>query len=41
MKKLYLVNLTVDERATLTQLVKRERVSGLKRLRASVSTPAR
>jgi hypothetical protein len=36
MKKLYLVNLTVDERGALTQLVKRDRVSGLKRLRASI-----
>jgi hypothetical protein len=36
MKKLYLVNLTVEERAVLTQLVKRDRVSGLKRLRASI-----
>ncbi len=36
MRKRYLVNLTVDERAALTQLVKRERVSGLKRLRASI-----
>jgi hypothetical protein len=37
MKKLYLVNLTVEERAVLTQLVKRDRVSGLKRLRAGTS----
>jgi hypothetical protein len=29
MKKRYVVNLTVDERAALTQLVKRERVSVL------------
>ena len=36
MRKRYLVNLTVDEHAALTQLVQRERVSGLKRLRASI-----
>jgi transposase len=36
MRKRYLVNLTVDERAALTQLVKRDRVSGLKRLRANI-----
>ena len=30
------MNLTVEERAALTQIVKRERVSGLKRLRASI-----
>ena len=36
MKKRYVVNLTVDERAALTQLVKRDRVSGLKRLRAGI-----
>jgi transposase len=36
MKKRYLVNLTEEERASLTQLVKRGRVSGLKRLRASI-----
>ncbi len=36
MRKLYLVNLTVEERAVLTQLVKRDRVSGLKRLRAGI-----
>lgn len=36
MRKRYLVNLTVEERAALTQLVKRERDSGLKRLRASI-----
>ena len=36
MKKRYIVNLTVEERETLTQLVRRERVSGLKRMRASI-----
>ena len=36
MRKRYLVNLTEDERAALTQLVKLDRVSGLKRLRASI-----
>ena len=36
MRKRYLVNLTVEERAVLTQLVKRDRVSGLKRLRAGI-----
>jgi transposase len=36
MKKRYIVNLTADERDALTQIVKRERVSGLKRLRASI-----
>ena len=36
MKKRYIVNLTVAERETLTQLVRRERVSGLKRMRASI-----
>lgn len=36
MKKRYIVNLTVAEREALTQLVKRERVSGLKRMRASI-----
>lgn len=36
MRKRYVVNLTVEERAALTQLVKRDRVSGLKRLRASI-----
>jgi hypothetical protein len=35
MRKRYVVNLTVDERAALT-LVKRDYVSGLKRLRASI-----
>lgn len=37
MKKRYIVNLTASERETLTQLVKRERVSGLKRMRASIA----
>jgi transposase len=36
MKKRYIVNLTVAEREALTQLVRRERVSGLKRMRASI-----
>jgi len=36
MKKRYIVNLTVAERETLTQLVRRDRVSGLKRMRASI-----
>jgi len=36
MKKRYIVNLSVAERETLTQLVRRERVSGLKRMRASI-----
>jgi len=36
MKKRYIVNLTVSEREALTQLVRRERVSGLKRIRASI-----
>jgi len=36
MEKRYIVNLTRAERAGLEQLVARERVSGLKRLRASV-----
>jgi len=36
MKKRYIVNLTVAERETLTHLVRRERVSGLKRMRASI-----
>jgi transposase len=36
MEKRYIVNLTLDERAGLTQLVKRERVSGLKRQRANI-----
>jgi transposase len=36
MKKRYIVNLTPAEREALTQLVGRERVSGLKRMRASI-----
>lgn len=36
MQKRYIVNLTNGERAALSQLVNRERVSGLKRLRASI-----
>ena len=36
MKKRYIVNLTAFERAGLTELVRRERVSGLKRQRASI-----
>ena len=36
MKKRYIVNLTSAERESLTQLVRRERVSGLKRMRASI-----
>ena len=36
MKKRWVVNLTVDERAGLEQLVKRERVSGVKRQRANI-----
>lgn len=36
MKKQYVVNLTVEERETLTQMVRRSRVSGLKRQRASI-----
>ena len=36
MRKRYIVNLTAEEREALTQIVKRERVSGLKRLRASI-----
>jgi hypothetical protein len=36
MKKRYIVNLTGEEREALRQIVKRERVSGLKRLRASI-----
>jgi transposase len=36
MKKRYIVNLTDAEREVLTQLVRRERVSGLKRMRASI-----
>jgi len=36
MQKRYIVNLTNGERAALSQLVSRERVAGLKRLRASI-----
>jgi transposase len=36
MKKRYVVNLTADEREALEQIVGRERVSGVKRMRASV-----
>jgi transposase len=36
MHKRYIVNLTAGEREALTQLVGRERVSGLKRMRASI-----
>jgi transposase len=36
MKKIYLVNLTEEEREGLRQIVSRERVSGLKRMRASI-----
>lgn len=36
MEKRYIVNLTPAERAGLIQLVKRERVSGLKRQRANI-----
>ncbi len=36
MKKRYVVNLTADERDSLEQLVRRERVSGLKRQRAHI-----
>jgi transposase len=36
MKKRYIVNLTTEEREALEQLVRRERVSGLKRQRASI-----
>jgi transposase len=36
MKKRWIVNLTVEERASLEELVNRGRVSGLKRLRASI-----
>jgi transposase len=36
MKKRYIVNLTPDERAVLTELTKRARVSGLKRQRANI-----
>jgi transposase len=36
MPKRYIVNLTEEERAVLTELTQRKRVSGLKRLRASI-----
>ena len=36
MKKRYIVNLTASERDALTQLVSRERVAGLKRMRANI-----
>jgi transposase len=36
MKKRWIVNLTVEERASLEELVNRARISGLKRLRASI-----
>ena len=36
MNKRYIVNLTQDERAVLTELTTRKRVSGLKRQRASI-----
>jgi transposase len=36
MKKRYIVNLTAEEREALMLLVKRDRVSGVKRLRASI-----
>ena len=36
MKKRYVVNLSAAEREALTQLVARERVSGLKRMRATI-----
>jgi transposase len=36
MPKRYIVNLTAAEREVLTQLVNRERVAGLKRMRASI-----
>lgn len=36
MKKRYVVNLTAAEREVLSQLVARERVSGLKRMRANI-----
>ena len=36
MKKRYIVNLTPEEREALTQIARRERVSGLKRQRASI-----
>lgn len=36
MKKRWIVNLTADERAALEQLVRRQRVSGVKRQRANI-----
>lgn len=36
MRKIYVVNLTVEERDGLRQIVSRARVSGLKRMRASI-----
>jgi transposase len=36
MKKRWIVNLTADERAALEQLVRRERVAGVKRQRANI-----
>ena len=36
MKKRYIVNLTPEEREALTQIARRERVSGLKRQRANI-----
>jgi transposase len=36
MRKRYIVNLTAEERAGLKQIVGRERVSGLKRMRAHI-----
>lgn len=36
MRKRYIVNLTAEERGGLKQIVERARVSGLKRLRASI-----
>lgn len=36
MKKRWIVSLSADERATLEQLVRRERVSGIKRQRANI-----
>lgn len=36
MKKRYIVNLTSEEREALTQIARRQRVSGLKRQRASI-----
>jgi FixJ family two-component response regulator len=36
MRKRYIVNLTSDERAALTDMTRRRRVSGLKRQRANI-----